>query len=255
MRHKNRDIFQFGVKRKPQPNPTNWQFAKHPKCLATSEKTIPTSANIKNKFPAVYTQPCGNCTSNAVLACDAYYYHAPYSDWMPSTIFTYYIQRVIEGDFSKEDTGSTIEIALDAVRKYGACNSTVWPNTKPFYKKPSKKAYEDGLKGHEVTTYYNVKSLLQIKKAISSGYPVVISVNWAFSSIDENYILNNPSKSEIKESENGHAVVIVGYDDDKQLFEIRNSWGPKWGNDGYGFITYTALKKVIWYDDSYAIVK
>ena len=38
----------------------------------------------------------------------------------------------------------------------------------------------------------------------------------------------------------GHALCIVGYDDDKYggAFEIINSWGSRWGNDGYMWIRY-----------------
>ncbi len=35
-----------------------------------------------------------------------------------------------------------------------------------------------------------------------------------------------------------HAMVIVGYDDAKQAFKVRNSWGADWGEDGYCWIGY-----------------
>jgi C1A family cysteine protease len=41
-------------------------------------------------------------------------------------------------------------------------------------------------------------------------------------------------------SYNGHAMCVVGYDDNKYggAFEIQNSWGTDWGNDGYIWINY-----------------
>ena len=36
----------------------------------------------------------------------------------------------------------------------------------------------------------------------------------------------------------GHAVLLVGYDDDNQCFKVKNSWGKNWGEDGYFRIAY-----------------
>ena len=36
----------------------------------------------------------------------------------------------------------------------------------------------------------------------------------------------------------GHAVVGVGYDDAKQWFIVRNSWGAGWGMKGYFTLPY-----------------
>ena len=40
------------------------------------------------------------------------------------------------------------------------------------------------------------------------------------------------------ENNDGHMVSIVGYNDDKNHFIIRNSWGEYWGDGGYFYIDY-----------------
>jgi len=35
-----------------------------------------------------------------------------------------------------------------------------------------------------------------------------------------------------------HAIVLVGYDDDKRALELRNSWGEDWGEGGYAWMSY-----------------
>jgi len=49
-----------------------------------------------------------------------------------------------------------------------------------------------------------------------------------------------PKKSEYKMWSVGHAMCIVGYDDNKYggAFEIMNSWSTQWGNKGYTWIKY-----------------
>ena len=36
----------------------------------------------------------------------------------------------------------------------------------------------------------------------------------------------------------GHAIAIVGYNDDLQAWLVRNSWGTSWGMEGYAWVAY-----------------
>ena len=36
----------------------------------------------------------------------------------------------------------------------------------------------------------------------------------------------------------GHAILAVGFDQKSERFIFRNSWGKKWGRDGYGSIPF-----------------
>jgi C1A family cysteine protease len=36
----------------------------------------------------------------------------------------------------------------------------------------------------------------------------------------------------------GHAICVVGYDDDKRHWIVKNSWGTGWGEDGFGRVAY-----------------
>lgn len=39
-----------------------------------------------------------------------------------------------------------------------------------------------------------------------------------------------------------HAITIIGWDDTKQAWLVKNSWGPGWGVNGYGWIGYNSSK-------------
>ena len=47
----------------------------------------------------------------------------------------------------------------------------------------------------------------------------------------------------------GHAVLLVGYNDDEQYFIVKNSWGTWWGEDGYFRIAYSEVNGTTQFGD------
>jgi Papain family cysteine protease len=45
----------------------------------------------------------------------------------------------------------------------------------------------------------------------------------------------------------GHSMVVVGFDDGKEAFEVMNSWGSEWGKDGFVWIKYRDFGKYCHY--------
>jgi C1A family cysteine protease len=37
-------------------------------------------------------------------------------------------------------------------------------------------------------------------------------------------------------TKNGHIILITGWNDNVNAWEIKNSWGPSWGDDGFGYV-------------------
>ncbi|SDW87549.1 protein of unknown function [Lutibacter oricola] len=82
---------------------------------------------------------------------------------------------------------------------------------------------------------------LKVKKAISNNNPVVIGMR-----ISSTFYKAKGTWSGLQSgSIGGHAMVVVGYDDYKDggAFEILNSWGTKWGNNGYIWVKYNDFEK------------
>ena len=42
------------------------------------------------------------------------------------------------------------------------------------------------------------------------------------------------------EAYGNHCVSIVGWDNDRSAWLIRNSWGDEWGQNGYGWMSYSS---------------
>jgi len=92
-----------------------------------------------------------------------------------------------------------------------------------------------------VLSYEHVPKPAVIKQAIIDNGAVYTPVNYYC--IPERY----DGRSVIyKDSDEwyGHGIIIVGWDDDyrhpngKGVWIFKNSWGNKWGNNGYGLIAY-----------------
>ncbi len=83
-----------------------------------------------------------------------------------------------------------------------------------------------------------IASVASIKAALCKYGPIAASLvstaalqdytNGVFYQTASNYA--NPSSN--------HAIVIVGWDDDRNAWLIKNSWGTDWGENGYGWIDY-----------------
>ena len=43
----------------------------------------------------------------------------------------------------------------------------------------------------------------------------------------------------------GHALCVIGYDDRRQAFQIMNSWGSEWGNNGVAWVRYADFKEFV----------
>ncbi|MCW3090674.1 MAG: cysteine protease [Ferruginibacter sp.] len=43
----------------------------------------------------------------------------------------------------------------------------------------------------------------------------------------------------------GHALCVIGYDDRRQAFQIMNSWGPEWGENGVAWVRYADFKEFV----------
>ncbi|MCD4773313.1 MAG: C1 family peptidase [Bacteroidales bacterium] len=70
--------------------------------------------------------------------------------------------------------------------------------------------------------------ILQEKK------PVAMNIFWYFDAIDDKGNFRLPTEKDIRKG--GHVILLVGYNSENKTFIFQNSWGTKWGQDGYGTI-------------------
>lgn len=90
---------------------------------------------------------------------------------------------------------------------------------------------------HRIKSYARVNSLNGLKANLFYNGPCLI----AFPVYGNGRKINDIMW--LKENEDdkfmgGHAMTVVGYDDIKKHFVIRNSWGRSWGDEGYCYYKY-----------------
>ncbi|MCP1380839.1 C1 family peptidase [Runella salmonicolor] len=89
---------------------------------------------------------------------------------------------------------------------------------------------------------FNMDDATAIKRAILRHGSVTCGIvaTDAFCSYggNEDEVFDEIAPQDFKSEDVNHAVVIVGWDNNKGAWLVRNSWGTGWGNDGYAWVKY-----------------
>lgn len=206
-------------------------------------QALPPVKDLAALCPPVYDQgQLGSCTANAIAgACEYEWMRqkkaAPY---VPSRLFIYYNERDLEGTVPY-DAGAVIRDGMKVIASEGICPESYWPyDISQFTAKPSLKAYQEATK-ELVKSYEAVhQDLNSLKGQLAKGFAVVFGFT-VYSSMMTSSVAatgNVPMPGRFDWPQGGHAVLLVGYNDETNLFKFRNCWGSGWGNKGYGTLPY-----------------
>jgi C1A family cysteine protease len=224
-----------------QPDQRDHLYAVPPQYLAA----LPARTDLRAKCPPVYDQgQLGSCTANAIggaLEFDRIQQKLP--PFVPSRLFIYYNERVIEGTV-RSDSGAQIRDGIKSVASQGACPEPEWPYViSKFAVKPPARAYKDAALDRAVSYQSIVQDLNQMKGCLASGFPFVFGFT-VYESFETAVVAKTghaPMPGWAERPVGGHAVMAVGYDDSSGWFIARNSWGPGWGMKGYFTLPYAYL--------------
>lgn len=208
-------------------------------------KKLPQNADLRGKCPPVYDQGAlGSCTANALGGAFQFgQKKQKKKDFIPSRLFIYYNERVIINTVNS-DSGAQIRDGIKTLNKQGVCRETLWPyDIAKFTLKPPPADYAEALK-NQITSYQRLTNTLTILKGcLAEGYPFVygftVYESFMTAKVAKTGIMPMPAASE--KMVGGHAVMAVGYDDKRQAFLIRNSWGTGWGIKGYFWMPYAYI--------------
>ena len=154
------------------------------------------------------------------------------------------------------DLGAYYSDATKLLCDQGACMLSDFPyNQYDYTSWPSESASSRAINHRGLVQHYiDVKTDLGInavKQRLDNGYTVVIGIS-VYSNFDNIHLYNNTYCVADKSGpgRGNHAVCIVGYDNNKVTkdgtgaFKLVNSWGTGWGQAGYWWMSYYAVKTV-----------
>ena len=226
--------------------------------------TLPASVDLRQYCSAIEDQGnLGSCTGNAIAGAIELIDRKNSKSLEISRLFIYYQERLLEGTIYY-DAGAYIRDGIKACYTYGAPLESLWPyNLNKWATRPTTAAYNDA-KTRKVTGYAKCSNFTTVKTGLANGTPVIIgfdvydSFEGAWGDIPHGQagsgMMPYPNTS-TEELLGGHAVCIVGYDDNLNggRFIVRNSWGTSWGDNGYFYMPYQVIQNTSMSSDFWTI--
>ncbi len=204
----------------------------------TTPRSIDLSANFPNPGDQGSQQSCvGWATAYALKS----YQEKIETGWSLNTPEHLFSPAFIYNQINRgQDRGSYIHEALDLAQNKGIATLATMPYSAGDYlKQPPSAAFAEAAK-FKAASWRRVNDTSQIKAALANRKPVVGGVSvyeqlMNLSGADSVY--NTASGNR----QGGHAITIVGYDDDKYggAFKIINSWSQNWGDSGFFWMPYS----------------
>ena len=239
--------YKFGLKKS--------KIEEHDRIVSVSCECLnidfPIKFSLKDKVKHVYDQlSLSSCSANAavnalkmsddkkLIKCDNI-----------SRLYLYFCTRWIDNNYILpiHDQGATLKSVFKALEQYNYIDEIKYPYiVENVNNIPSQEIFEEALKINKcpIVSY---KQILQSKSSFKCALykmqrPILCGImlysNFYKLTKDDD-VLELPSKDD--ELLGGHAIVVCGYDEETKTFEILNSHGSDFANDGYFRIKYEYL--------------
>ena len=224
--------------------------------------SLPSSFSLESKFPPIDNQgQYGTCVAWAVGYNLKTALNGMDNNWSSSDLAKPSNQTspkdlwmTLPSDRSENCSGTSFEVAMNALNTKGArsmaevpysnmnCSGTSYGKTSNKLATYRKIAYNERLQDGSRVDGMDASNF---KGYLSQGRPIVIGaklgdrfMGWNSAAVISSDTYNEPDMQHAY-----HAMVLSGYDDSKNAFRVRNSWGPNWGDKGSIWVDYDFFVK------------
>ncbi len=206
--------------------------------------------DLRGNFPEVYDQgKIGSCTANSL--CSIFEYDN--INFRGSRLFLYYNERLLINE-THIDNGAFLKDGIECLKTFGICKEIEFPYIiDNIYTKPPDNCYTNAKQNYLIDAIQIDKTMIKywLNKNEPISAAILIFSNFMSYETANTGIVNMPTNTDVIIG--GHAIIICGYDDKKQMFILRNSWGSYWGDKGYFYIPYEYID--IYSGDYWIILK
>jgi hypothetical protein len=173
-------------------------------------------------------------------------------DLILSPLFVYWWNRRNDGklEFNDDtkylelDRGASMRSGMRTLRWQGVCQEKEDPYMPVNFRvKPEVSDCERALL-LRVGAYHSLRNMEDMKNCLRSGYAFTAAID-LYESFESDGVCSTGIIPIPKHGETllgGHAILVVGFDDNKELFKVRNSWGAAWGDFGNFYLPYDFIR-------------
>ena len=150
-----------------------------------------------------------------------------------------------------QDQGSNFGDAFRVLAQQGAAPLSAMPYTaNPFVPVPA--SAKNAAAPFKIDTFRRIdpNNDNNLKAQLVAGFPVVIGsrIYSDFAELPNGAVWSRAAGQYL----GLHAMVVVGYDDNRRAYKVINSWGKNWSSNGYGWISYELFRLVV--SEAYIVV-
>lgn len=212
-----------------------------------SDMELPPQVNLTPHCSPVENQgDIGSCTANAVVGALEYFQIATGHKMVDlSRLFVYYNARRLS-DRELVDAGTSMPHVMASILAYGVCAEATWPyDAARWNMKPAEDCYRATMQFPDFH-YARVSPGQECKYVLATGLPIIFGMGvpeylmkkyaWEYG------YMPAPENGQWESADGGgHAMLIVGYDDDRNAWLVRNSWGREFGIEGHMWVDYRVM--------------